>query len=81
MIRVDYSGLDWSKVGTRTNLKCRCCGGTIYHSEKHDARFCSSCGRWIDKRCKPPYCPYCKDRPANAVTLLYRYYYEHLNKE
>lgn len=71
MIRVDYSGLDWEKIGNKTDLKCKKCGGDIYLDTKYEARFCSSCGIWIDKKCNLKNCWYCRNRPDYPIYVLY----------
>lgn len=72
MIRVDYSGLDWKKIGIKTKLKCRKCGGDIYLATEYDARFCSSCGIWIDKKCNFKQCWFCRNRPNFSLYALYK---------
>lgn len=76
MIRVDYSGLDWNLIGKKTGLKCKKCGGDIYLDTKYDARFCSSCGIWVDKKCNFKACWYCRNRPYSPLYSLYDKYKE-----
>ena len=70
MIRVDYSGLNWDEIGFKLSEKCKYCGGKVFLADDYDAKFCSSCGRWLEKTCGSPYCEYCRDRPKNAIQAL-----------
>lgn len=33
------------------------------YNEKHDARFCKRCLKWIEPVCGGAHCEFCKDRP------------------
>lgn len=42
---------------------CPHCGGRTDHNPIHDAIYCPNCDRWLESRCKNPYCEYCGKRP------------------
>lgn len=76
MVRVDYSGLDWSSVGIKIGKRldgCRRCGNhDIMYSSEYDALFCQSCNRWLESKCNDKYCRYCSDRPSTPIDALHR---------
>ena len=69
MIRVDYSGMNWKKIGIQSNMVHTNCGGQVWYSYAFDSYFCSTCGRWVDVRCRNDIQDN-SDRPSNAVILL-----------
>lgn len=70
MIRVDYSGLDWKKIATKTEMMHHNCGGTIYYNWRYDSHFCSLCGKWTEVKTKDAVCEFGLNRPKNAIQAL-----------
>lgn len=71
MIRVDYSGLDWKKIGYRANNRIhKNCGGEIWYCKKHDAMFCNMCGNWLVNISKDKNREHRSTRPRNAIQVL-----------
>ena len=40
--------------------------GHVAYNKKHDASYCTSCGKWLDSACSDPTCLFCADRPATC---------------
>lgn len=70
MIRVDYSGLNWKRIATPTEMVHHHCGGRIWYCWKYDSHFCSLCGRWTEVKNKDAICEYDSNRPNNAIQVL-----------
>ncbi len=70
MIRVDYSGLDWKKIATPTEMVHYHCGGRIWYNWRYDSHFCSLCGKWTEVKTKDAICEYSLHRPNNAINAL-----------
>lgn len=69
MIRADYSGLNWKKLGWPVPMTHARCGGQIMYSPTYKSLFCSSCGKWIylGKNKKPQSTD---NKPATALQAL-----------
>ena len=39
------------------------CNGELILDKKHDAYYCTGCGKWVDDICGNPDCRFCKNRP------------------
>ena len=71
MVRVDYSGFDWSILGNKINKTCKYCGYKhLIHYDKRDVDFCPSCNKWMDKASKNPSCYFCRGREKTPIEEL-----------
>jgi hypothetical protein len=48
---------------------CKICNSNKKYNKKHDAYYCESCDKWLEKNCGDPECDYCRDRPEKPNML------------
>ena len=82
MVRVDYSGLDWSELGYEFSRQCKFCGYKhIMYCDSRDAMFCPSCNRWLEPKCRDPRCEFCYGRESTPILELHKIQYKNkINK-
>lgn len=81
MVRVDYSGLDWSELGYEFSGQCKFCGYKhIMYCDSRDAMFCPSCNRWLEPKCRDPRCKFCYGRESTPILELHKIQYKNKNK-